>query len=208
MIGHHFLASAFCNAPRASGVCCSRGKTSLPRSASRDRTTGSASASAFQRAHDLADGVGGARCAGTRACRIPAMSAAAWQAQRQTDVSTSGVTGVERAGEIEPGEPGERSTASHSVRAAATEPMPMVRSAARPSMPAWWRAAPESRPASPARRSTASRSMPPLRLSIAIADREFDLLDTNLQRVARLRPVDEDRPGEHVPGGPQSLTSR
>jgi hypothetical protein len=26
MIGHHFSASAFCKAPSASGVCCSRGK--------------------------------------------------------------------------------------------------------------------------------------------------------------------------------------
>src|SRR5262249_54383117 len=46
MIGHHFSASAFTNAPSASGVCCSRGKTSNPSSASRDRTSGRASASA------------------------------------------------------------------------------------------------------------------------------------------------------------------
>jgi hypothetical protein len=45
-------------------------------------------------------------------------------------------------------------------RAAAPEPMPVVRSAARPSMPARWRAAPASSPATPARLSTASRSMP------------------------------------------------
>jgi hypothetical protein len=32
------------NAPSASGVCCSGGKTSAPKSASRDRTGGSASA--------------------------------------------------------------------------------------------------------------------------------------------------------------------
>jgi hypothetical protein len=35
MIGHHFSALAFCNAPSASGVCRPRGKTSTPRSASR-----------------------------------------------------------------------------------------------------------------------------------------------------------------------------
>jgi putative ABC transport system substrate-binding protein len=45
MIGHHFSASALTNAPSAAGVCCSRGKTSSPRSASRDRTAGSARAS-------------------------------------------------------------------------------------------------------------------------------------------------------------------
>jgi hypothetical protein len=45
MIGHHFLASAFTSAPSASGVCRSRGKTSYPKSARRDRTAGSASAS-------------------------------------------------------------------------------------------------------------------------------------------------------------------
>jgi hypothetical protein len=45
MIGHHFSASAFTSAPSASGVCRSRGKTSSPRAASRDRTAGSASAS-------------------------------------------------------------------------------------------------------------------------------------------------------------------
>ena len=44
MIGHHFSASAFCNWPSASGVCRSRGKISSPRSASRDRTAGSAKA--------------------------------------------------------------------------------------------------------------------------------------------------------------------
>jgi hypothetical protein len=43
--------------------------------------------------------------------------------------------------------------------AAAPGPMPVVRSAARPSMPARWRAAPGSSPASPARRSAANRSM-------------------------------------------------
>ena len=46
MIGHYFSASAFTNAPSASGVCCSGGKISWPRSASRDRTAGSASAAA------------------------------------------------------------------------------------------------------------------------------------------------------------------
>jgi hypothetical protein len=43
--GHHFSASAFTSAPSVSGVCCSRAKTSYPRSASRDRTAGSDSAS-------------------------------------------------------------------------------------------------------------------------------------------------------------------
>jgi len=36
MIGHHFLISAFCNARRASGVCCSRG--SFPGQGRRART--------------------------------------------------------------------------------------------------------------------------------------------------------------------------
>ena len=44
MIGHHLAASAFCMAARASAVCCSRGKISNPRSASRDPTDGSVSA--------------------------------------------------------------------------------------------------------------------------------------------------------------------
>jgi hypothetical protein len=35
MIGHHFSISALCNVPSASGVCCSRGKSSMPRSANR-----------------------------------------------------------------------------------------------------------------------------------------------------------------------------
>jgi hypothetical protein len=42
MIGHHFSISALCNAPSASGVCCSRGKISCPRSARRARAVGSA----------------------------------------------------------------------------------------------------------------------------------------------------------------------
>jgi hypothetical protein len=45
MIGHHLSISAFCNAPRAAGVCWARGKTSCPKSASRARTFGSAKAS-------------------------------------------------------------------------------------------------------------------------------------------------------------------
>ena len=40
-----FLGIGLTSAPSASGVCCSRGKISRPRSASRDRTAGSASAS-------------------------------------------------------------------------------------------------------------------------------------------------------------------
>src|SRR5207244_299702 len=40
----HFAISAFCSAPRVSGVCCSRGGTSCPRSASCRRTAGSANA--------------------------------------------------------------------------------------------------------------------------------------------------------------------
>jgi hypothetical protein len=45
MIGHHFSASAFCRTASASGVCCSRGKISVPNSEIRDRTSGSASVS-------------------------------------------------------------------------------------------------------------------------------------------------------------------
>jgi hypothetical protein len=44
MIGHHFSISAFCSAPRASGVCCSRDTTSCPIFASCCCTAGSASA--------------------------------------------------------------------------------------------------------------------------------------------------------------------
>ena len=44
-MGHHFSISAFCNAPRASGVCRARGKTSCASSASRARTLGLAKAS-------------------------------------------------------------------------------------------------------------------------------------------------------------------
>jgi hypothetical protein len=44
MMGHHFPISAFCNAPRASGVCWARGKVSCARSASRARIIGSAKA--------------------------------------------------------------------------------------------------------------------------------------------------------------------
>src|SRR5215471_12823835 len=40
MIGHHFSISAFWKAPSAAGVCCSRGETSGPSSASRVRTAG------------------------------------------------------------------------------------------------------------------------------------------------------------------------
>jgi hypothetical protein len=46
------------------------------------------------------------------------------------------------------------------VPAAAAGPLPVVRSAARPSTPARWRVAPGSSPASPARRSTASLLIP------------------------------------------------
>src|SRR5215813_3762622 len=45
MIGHHFAISAFWNAARPSGVCCSRGATSSPSSVKRARKAGSASAS-------------------------------------------------------------------------------------------------------------------------------------------------------------------
>jgi hypothetical protein len=45
IIGHHFSASAFTSAASASGVCRSRGKISIPRSPSRERTVGWASAS-------------------------------------------------------------------------------------------------------------------------------------------------------------------
>jgi hypothetical protein len=44
-MGHQRSISAFCRAPSASGVCCSRGKNSSPRSANRRRTAGSAIAS-------------------------------------------------------------------------------------------------------------------------------------------------------------------
>src|ERR1700730_4645001 len=37
-MGHHFAISAFWKAPSASGVCCSRGGTLCPKSASRWRT--------------------------------------------------------------------------------------------------------------------------------------------------------------------------
>jgi hypothetical protein len=46
MSGHHFSASAFCNAPNAAGFCRSGGKISCPISARRERTAGSASAAA------------------------------------------------------------------------------------------------------------------------------------------------------------------
>src|SRR5262249_13771387 len=45
MIGHHFSISALWKVASASGVCCSRGEISSPRSASRARTAGSAKAS-------------------------------------------------------------------------------------------------------------------------------------------------------------------
>ena len=35
MIGHHFSISALWKVPSASGVCCSRGNSSMPRSANR-----------------------------------------------------------------------------------------------------------------------------------------------------------------------------
>jgi len=38
MSGHNFSIWAYRNAPSAFGACCSRGKTFIPRSASRDRT--------------------------------------------------------------------------------------------------------------------------------------------------------------------------
>ena len=44
IIGHHFSISDFCNAPRASGVCCSRDGISCTSSVSRARTLASASA--------------------------------------------------------------------------------------------------------------------------------------------------------------------
>ena len=43
--GHHFSISAFWNAASAAGVCCSRGGTSVPCSASRARMAGVASVS-------------------------------------------------------------------------------------------------------------------------------------------------------------------
>src|SRR5262249_20792348 len=45
MIGPHFSIPALSMAASVSGVCCSRGKISWPRSASRARTTGSAKVS-------------------------------------------------------------------------------------------------------------------------------------------------------------------
>src|SRR4029077_17089840 len=45
MMGHHLSISALCSAPSASGVCCSRGGISSPKSLSRSRTIGSAIAS-------------------------------------------------------------------------------------------------------------------------------------------------------------------
>src|SRR5215510_6191969 len=44
MIGHHFAISAACSIPSASGVSCSGGNSSWPRSPRRLRTVGSASA--------------------------------------------------------------------------------------------------------------------------------------------------------------------
>ena len=44
-IGHHLSISALWKVPSASGVCCSRGGTSTPRFASRERTAVSANAS-------------------------------------------------------------------------------------------------------------------------------------------------------------------
>ncbi len=45
MIGHHFSISAFCFAPSAAAVCCSRGKMSWPMSFSRCLTVASSSVS-------------------------------------------------------------------------------------------------------------------------------------------------------------------
>src|SRR5262249_62118644 len=45
MMDHHFSVSAFCNAESASGVCWSRGGTSMPTAATRWPTAGSASVS-------------------------------------------------------------------------------------------------------------------------------------------------------------------
>src|SRR5262245_16351173 len=45
MMGHHFSMSAFCNAPRASGVCWSRDGISCSMLSNRRRTVGSARAS-------------------------------------------------------------------------------------------------------------------------------------------------------------------
>ena len=45
IIGHHFSMPAFTSIPSASGVCCSAGNTSKPRSARWDRSAGSGSAS-------------------------------------------------------------------------------------------------------------------------------------------------------------------
>jgi hypothetical protein len=44
MIGHHFSISAFCDSPRASGVCWARGKVSCATSARHARIIGSAKA--------------------------------------------------------------------------------------------------------------------------------------------------------------------